>query len=171
MGRTVSPLGAIARGAIAGAIGTLAMDLVWYARYRRGGGDQAFQEWEFSAPADDWEKAPAPAQIARRVYRAALKRDLPADRIPLANNVTHWWYGSAGGELFGILVGSLPGTSPAAGLAWGAILWATSYALLAPAGIYRPIWEYDAQTLWKDLSAHLAYGLALGAAFRALRGS
>jgi hypothetical protein len=24
------------------------MDLLWYARYRRGGGDEGFVEWEFS---------------------------------------------------------------------------------------------------------------------------
>ena len=37
-----TPLGAIGRGLIAGAVGSLAMDVLWYARYRRGyGGSQA----------------------------------------------------------------------------------------------------------------------------------
>ena len=31
--------------------------------------------------------------------------------------------------------------------------------------IYKPIWEYDAKTLAKDLSAHLAYGAGTGSAF------
>jgi len=22
-------------------------------------------------------------------------------------------------------------------------------------GVYKPIWEYDARTIWQDLSAHL----------------
>jgi hypothetical protein len=40
--------------------------------------------------------------------------------------------------------------------------------MLAPAKLYKPIWEYPRSVLWKDLSAHLAYGLGTGAAFRAL---
>jgi hypothetical protein len=34
--------------------------------------------------------------------------------------------------------------------------------VLAPLGIYKPITEYDRATLWKDLSAHLVFGTALG---------
>jgi len=30
------------------------------------------------------------------------------------------------------------------------------------------MWEYDAATLWKDLSAHLVYGLGTAAAFKLL---
>jgi hypothetical protein len=33
------------------------------------------------------------------------------------------------------------------------------------AGLYKPIWEYDAKTLAWDLSGHLAYGAGTGAAF------
>ncbi len=40
--------------------------------------------------------------------------------------------------------------------------------MLAPAGIYQPMWEYDPETLGKDLSAHLVFGLGTAAAFRAL---
>jgi hypothetical protein len=29
----------------------------------------------------------------------------------------------------------------------------------------RGLWEYDARTLWEDLSAHLVYGLGTAAAF------
>ena len=48
-GSRSTPLGAIARGALAGAVGTLAMDAVWYVRHKRDGGKEAFLEWEFSA--------------------------------------------------------------------------------------------------------------------------
>jgi hypothetical protein len=47
----------------------------------------------------------------------------------------------------------------------GALVWGTSYVILPLAGLYRPIWEYDIGTLWKDLSAHLVYGLATGTSF------
>jgi len=33
------------------------------------------------------------------------------------------------------------------------------------AGLYKPIWEYDAKTLAWDLGAHLAYGAGTGTAF------
>jgi hypothetical protein len=40
--------------------------------------------------------------------------------------------------------------------------------LLVPASLYKPVWEYDAETLWKDLSAHLVYGIATATTFRVL---
>jgi hypothetical protein len=43
-----------------------------------------------------------------------------------------------------------------------------SYAVLVPAKLYKPIWEYDVPTLAKDLSAHLVYGLAAAATLRVL---
>ena len=42
--------------------------------------------------------------------------------------------------------------------------------ILPLAGVYRPIWEYDARTLGVDLSAHLVFGAATGAVFGALIG-
>ena len=39
-----TPLGAVARGLVAGAVGTLAMDLLWFYRYRRGGGEGGLAE-------------------------------------------------------------------------------------------------------------------------------
>ena len=40
--------------------------------------------------------------------------------------------------------------------------------VLPLAKVYKPIWEYDAQTLRKDLSAHVLYGTVTAAAFAAL---
>jgi hypothetical protein len=45
-------------------------------------------------------------------------------------------------------------------------VWLQSYAVLVPAKLYKPMWEYDAKTLWEDLSAHLVYGLTTATAFR-----
>jgi hypothetical protein len=33
-------------------------------------------------------------------------------------------------------------------------------------GVYKPIWEYDLETLAKDLSAHFVFGTATATAFR-----
>jgi len=54
------------------------------------------------------------------------------------------------------------------GLPFGALVWASGYAVLPETGLYKPIWEYDAKTLATDLSAHLAYGAGTGAAFSLL---
>lgn len=48
-----TPLGAVARGLVAGAVGTAAMDLVWFARYKRGGGTDKLVDWEFSSGLKD----------------------------------------------------------------------------------------------------------------------
>lgn len=45
-----------------------------------------------------------------------------------------------------------------AGPALGAALWSSDYVTLPFAGVYKPIWRYDARTLAKDLSAHLFFG-------------
>jgi hypothetical protein len=48
---------------------------------------------------------------------------------------------------------------------FGPVVWAAGYVVLPEAGLYKPIYEYDAKTLASDLSAHLAYGADTGAAF------
>ena len=48
---------------------------------------------------------------------------------------------------------------------FGATVWATGYVVLPEAGLYQPIWKYDAKTLAWDLSAHLACGAGTGTTF------
>jgi hypothetical protein len=139
-----TPLGALARGAVAGVVGIAAMDLVQFARCRRGGGNDRLLAWEFSAGLKDWEQAPAPAQIGKRVV----------------DNLMHWGYGIAWGGLFGLVAGSLRAPKVHHGLALGTTVWSASYVLLPLAGLYRPIWEYDTKVLAKDLGDHLVYGVS-----------
>jgi hypothetical protein len=73
----ITPLGAILRGLVAGAVGTAAMDLVWYRRYRRGGGKEKFVDWELSTDLTSWDKAPAPALIGKRVVEGFTGQPLP----------------------------------------------------------------------------------------------
>lgn len=157
-----------ARGAIAGAAGTLAMDLVWYRRYRRSGGTDSFLDWEFSTGTDSYENAAAPAQVGKRVVEGLFDTQLKPDTAGFTNNVVHWATGVGWGALHGLVVGSTPSASPAAGLATGATAWLTAYGVLGAAKLYQPMWKYDVVTLGKDLSAHLLFGLGTGAAFRAL---
>ncbi len=162
----ISPQGAITRGVVAGAAGTLAMDLLWYSRYRRGGGVDGFLDWELSSSATSFEDAGAPAQVGKRLALTVLGKELPDRAAALTNNVVHWATGSQWGALYGIVRRSRPASSPADGLLLGPVAWGTAYAMLGAAGIYEPIWRYDKETLAKDLSAHLVFGVATAAAYR-----
>lgn len=164
----MTPLGALTRGLIAGAAGTLAMDLVWYRRYQRGGGESRFPAWEFSSGLDNWNDASAPAKVGKRLYEGFTQRELSADYAPLTSNLMHWGYGTFWGGLYGLLTGSLRSSSPIFGLPFGVAVWSSSYVSLPIAGLYKPIWEYDSATLLKDLSAHLVYGLTTAATFALL---
>ena len=160
----ITPLAAVVGGLLAGAVGTVSMDTVRYLRYRRAGGEDSPLAWEF-APIDGWEKAPDPGQVAKRVIEGFTQRELPDRWAWLTSTVAHWSYGSAWGALYGVLAGSMRRPNALYGLPFGATVWASGYLVLPEAGLYKPIWEYDAKTLAWDLSAHLAYGASTGAAF------
>jgi uncharacterized membrane protein YagU involved in acid resistance len=82
----------------------------------------------------------------------------------------HWGYGIAGGGLFGLVAGSLRSPRIRHGLILGATVWTSSYIVLALAGLYRPVWEYDAKVLATDLGDHLVYGMSAASAHRLLDG-
>lgn len=165
-----TPLGALGRGVLAGLAGTAAMDLVWFRRYKRSGGEDGLVDWEFSAALKSWEDAPAPAQVGRRVVEGLFQRELPPEAAAFTNNVTHWGYGVFWGGLFGLVAGSLRSPRLSHGLALGPIAWASGYVVLPLAKLYKPIWGYDAKTLARDLGAHAVYGIATASVFRALAG-
>ena len=164
-----TPLGAVTRGLVAGTIGTMAMDALLYWRYRRGGGKDDFLTWEFSKTVLTWEEAPAPAQVGRRLFEGLFQRMLPDSQAKLVNNITHWAYGILNGGAYGLLAGSLPQARIAYGAPFGAGVWLTGYAVLPPAGLYKPLWEYGPKVLANDLSAHLLFGTITAAAYRGLQ--
>jgi hypothetical protein len=150
------------QGAVAGAVATLAMDVVWYRRYRSAAGDKGFAEWEFSTDAAGFgEDAPAPARVGKRVADL-VGIELADSSVAPTNNVVHWMTGIGWGKLAGLAAAVVPVAPVAVGAATGVTAWATSYAALGRIGVYKPIREYDKQTLWKDLSAHLVFGTTMG---------
>jgi hypothetical protein len=163
-----TPLGACAGGLLAGAVGTAAMDGLLFARYRRGGGKSKFTDWEFAAGVSDWDEAPAPAQVGKRLVEGLFGIQIPTQQAALVNNITHWGYGILGGVQYGIVAGSLRSPRVRYGLPFGASVWAASYVVLPAAKLYKQVWEYDGKTLAKDLSAHLLYGLSAATAFHLL---
>jgi len=160
----MTPLAAVAGGLLAGAVGTVCLDTVQYVRYRRKGGKDGPLRWEF-APVDSWEKAPDPGQVAKRLIEGFTRRELPDRWAWLTSTVAHWAYGSSAAALYGILAGSLRRPHAWYGLPFGAGVWVSGYVVLPEAGIYKPIWEYDAKTLASDLGGHLAYGAGTGVTF------
>ena len=161
----MTPLAAIVGGLLAGAVGTVSMDTVRYLKYRRGGGQDSPLAWEFG-PVDSWEQAPDPGQVTKRLIEGFTQREIPDRWAWLTSTLTHWAYGSAAGALYGVLAGSMRRPHALYGLPFGATVWVSGYVVLPEAGLYKPIWDYDAKTLASDLSAHLAYGAGTGAAFR-----
>jgi hypothetical protein len=161
--------GRVLRGAVAGAVGTLGLDLVWYARYRGDGGESSFRDWEVIRDLGSWDDAPAPGQMGRKIVRAATGRDVPVEHAAPLSNVMHWAYGVGWTAGYSLVAGAL-GRRRAAwqGPAFGALVWSSDYVTLPLAGVYEPIWKYDVPTLWKDLSAHLVFGTVADATLRVL---
>jgi hypothetical protein len=166
----MTPIGAVVRGMLAGAAGTAIMDAVWYARYRKDGGTSGFPDWETAAGLDSFQDAPAPAQVGKRLVEGLLQRELKPQTARLVTNLVHWGYGIAWGAAYGIVDGSTRRPRTIDGLLFGPIVWSTGDLVLAPTGIYQPMRHYDARTLWKDASAHLAFGVGTAAAFKLLTG-
>ena len=160
----MTPLAAVAAGLLAGAAGTVCLDAVHYRKYRRAGGTSSPLAWEF-APVLNWETAPDPGQVARRVLEGFTGRKLPDRSAFLISTIAHWAYGSLAAGLYGVVAGSLRKPRVLYGLPFGAAVWAGGYVLLPVAGLYEPIWKYDARTLAWDLGAHLTYGAGTGTAF------
>jgi hypothetical protein len=157
----------LAAGVLAGAAGTLAMDLVWYRRYRDGGGEDSFTDWDLSTDTASFEEASAPGQVAKKAADA-VGLDLPDSSAGVATDVMHWVTGVGYGLAHALLQ---HGRGPlAGGLTTGAGAFANSYATLGLIGVYEPIWRYDAETLVKDLSAHLVFGTIAAAVYQVLAG-
>ncbi|MBV8932036.1 MAG: DUF1440 domain-containing protein [Kutzneria sp.] len=164
----LTPLGAVWKGMAAGAAGTLAMDLYWFARQRATTDRGSFWAWETSAGLDDWEKAPAPAQIGKRIIEGMLGRELSPRRARLIANIVHWTYGTLWGTAYGVIAGSTTKPKAAHGLPLGVAVLVADYTVLPVAKLYKPIWEYDTRTIAEDLGGHVVYGIGTSAAFSRL---
>ena len=157
----------IAIGAVAGAVGTVAMDLVWYGRYRRSGGEDGPLAWEFAGSVDSFEQASAPGQVGKRLADT-VGIELPDSAAATTTNAMHWLTGVGYGVAHALLVHGRPPLLGGVATGVGAV--ANSYATLGAMGIYEPIWKYDATTVARDVSAHVVFGLATSLAYRALAG-
>lgn len=159
------PVRAVVRGAVAGAAGTIGMDLLWYSRYRSGGGEDGFLDWELSRGTEDWDHAATPGLVGRKVAEA-IGVELPDSAAALTTNLVHWATGIKWGMLYAVAATRRPGIR--SGVALGLVACSTSYVVLPRLGLYKPIWEYEAQALAQDYSAHAIFGAVTGAALWSL---
>lgn len=154
----------IAKGAIAGAVGTLALDLLNYAQHRASNGDESFTDWEITTDTP-MSEAGAPAEFAEQVSDT-VGIDIPEHAGGATTNIVHWLTGVGYGIAHGLFASRLPPV--ASGVTTGTAAFANSYGVLGAMGIYKPAWEYQPRTLARDLGGHLAYGLTTEATYRAL---
>lgn len=157
------------KGLLAAAIGTAAMDALWYYRFRKGGGTSGVWDWETAAGTHSYDQAGAPAQVGRKAYHLVTHKDPPEASARAITNAMHWLTGTQWGAVYGVVADG-PGRNHrllvAAGFA--PTVWLSSYAILGAIGVYKPIWKYDAHTLWQDFSAHLVYGTTTATTFALL---
>lgn len=169
MNDSPTPLGAIGRGLLAGAIGTAAMT-GWQtltAKLQSGDGSEGSSA-EGQEEADPWEEASAPAKVAKRVLEGVFGREVGPEKIGSLTEVMHWGYGTGWGAAYGVLAGTAGRSTLRGGLLFGTGVWASSYAELVPMGLYEPPWKYPPKTVALDLSYHLVYGAGVAAAYRLL---
>lgn len=152
-------------GAVAGAVGTMGMDLLWHARYRKGGGDDRFVDWELSTATHDWEHAATPGLVGQRIARDVLHVELADRAAAPTTNVVHWATGVQWGAAYGVVAAASDKAGIRSGVVLGLLACSTSYVVLPLLGLSKPIWEYEAEALTQDYSAHVLFGALTGAAF------
>jgi hypothetical protein len=157
----VTPLGALARGLVAGVAGTAAMTAYQLAIAKLRGRPLRTQ-----VPRR-WADAPAPAQVGKRVADG-LGRRVTLQDVPRLTTVVHWSTGIVWGAAYGLVEGTLEAPPVVAGLGYGTGVWASAYAQLVPLGIYKLPWQYPPADIAIDLSYHLVYGLGVAGAYAAL---
>jgi hypothetical protein len=166
-----TPLGAVARGVVAGLVGTGLMTVAQELSaklHSSGDGGQQGGDGEQHGEQDPWDQASAPAKVAKRVSEGVFGHEVPAERIPLLTHGMHWGYGTGWGGVYGLAQGSLPPSTLRPGLLFGSTVWAMSYVQLVPMGLYEPPWKYAAKDIAMEVGYHLVYGLGVASAFKVL---
>jgi hypothetical protein len=162
--KRIRPFGIVAQGLAAGLIGTACMTVLQEVMARRH--RRAVAMGHPVEEIDPWERAPAPAKLARRVSEGVLHRDIPAERISFFTNAVHWAFGAQMGIAYALLERLARGRPALRGPLFGLAVWAQSYATLVPLGLYKWPWHYRRGAIAKDVSYHLLYGSGVAAGYR-----
>ncbi len=150
---TPSPFGAVARGLAAGVAGTAAMTVYQTAVAKLRGSDAST----------------TPAEVGKRVIRGVFHRRFDEDQTSALNNAMHWGYGTSWGAVYALTDGLGEISVLPRGLGFGTAVWGASLIELPAMKLAPPVWEYPPLELVLDVSYHLVYGIAVAAAYAALR--
>ena len=91
----------LAAGALAGGVGTAAMDLLLYERYQRPGGKDGLWRWEFAGDVMSWQDVSAPGKLGHRALRAAIGHEPPDQWARATTNIAHRATGVGWGLQYG----------------------------------------------------------------------
>ena len=105
-----------------------------------------------------------PRKVAlRAAKKGGAKKHLDEPEKEAATLAAHFGYGAAMGGIFALLAPRTPGRPLPKGIAWGLIVWATSYLGLLPAtGLHEPATRHPRERNLLMILAHVIWGGSLG---------
>ena len=160
-----SPLGALARGLVAGAAGAGAQSLFFALTKKWAPKTPPPPPGEGKPEGEDVSSLEA---VATRLAGGMMKRGpLPPEQKARAASAVHYLFGAAWGGVYALCRESLPRISP---LLFGACVWMASDNLILPA-FRLAAWphRYPLKVHHYALHAHFAYGLATAGTYALLR--
>lgn len=164
--KSPSPLGALLRGMVAGAIGAGFQSLFFKATARWSPPPTRLPK-ELQKPERQAQKESSLQTVARRTVEGLMKRGpLSEESKTAAGTAVHYLFGAGWGGLYGLCRESFP-TSP---VLFGIGVWLASESVLLPA--FRvAAWpqHYSLKEHHYAVHAHLVYGLGTAAAYALLR--
>lgn len=163
-----TPLGALARGLLAGAFGSAVQDLFFQVT---GKFAPRTPKEVFTPPEREQLEESETQTIARRFMNDFLQRPISDAGKARGATVVHYAFGAALGGAYGLLRESVPALRrPAGALAFGLGAWVVGDNLVVPA-LKLGAWPqaYPLKTHAYAITAHLVFGAAVWGAYEAMR--
>lgn len=137
MDYSVSPLGAIIKGAIAGYVGTIALsEATKWVTSRQTAPDPAPAAAALSESPPSAAPAPRPKSgtmlLADRFSSCLLEERLTLSQEQAWAQAVHYGYGSSWGVLYGLLAGTFQWPALIAGPLYGVLVWTAGHIFLLP---------------------------------------
>ncbi len=147
-----TPLGAVTKGVLAGAIGTGVMTAYQLAAAKAMGSGSSN----------------VPGEVGKRIIEGVFQREVSDEQVEKLTNPVHALYGISWGAVYGLVHGSQRARSGRHGLAFGTAVWGASLVELPAMKLAPPVWEMPPTSIALDLSYHLVYGLGVAAGYAAI---
>lgn len=163
-----TPLGALARGLAAGAVGSAVQDLFFKATAKIA---PPTPKHVFSPPERDQIEENATETVARRFVEQFMQRPLSAEGKAKGATIVHYAFGAGLGGAYGLLRETIPALHrPAGVLAYGVGAWMFGDNIVIPAFRLGALPNaYPLKTHAYALAAHIVFGVAVAAAYEAMR--